>query len=177
MLAPAPEALPSARMIDLARLAALAAHVVDAGGHTLILRTSSGDLHLAVHGPSLTGAFTVLIPVGDDLGLRIAAAARFDRVLRGRVAGDAPKPWRLTAQQRLRLAYALRALDGHLAGASQREIARVLFGRAISGRAWVGSDLHSRTKRALTTGRQLMRGGYRALLAAPSRRGVGNRPH
>lgn len=104
----------------------------------------------------------------DDFELRAAAALRFYRYVRGRAAGPPPTPWRLTDQQRFHLSLALRALDGHLAGASQREIAQVLFGRVIAGRAWVGSDLHSRTKRALKMGQDLMRGGYRALLRGPA---------
>ena len=170
MLAPAPAALPSARTLDIARLAVLAAHIADASGHALILRTSSGDLHVSVHGPRLVGAFAVLLPVDEDLGVRLATIARFDRLVRGRKLRAAPAPWRLTRQQRLHLAYALRALDGYLAGASQREISAVLFGRTISGAAWAGSDLQSRVRRAVATGRQLMAGGYRELLANPGRR-------
>lgn len=60
----------------------------------------------------------------------------------------------------------LRAWDAHCAGASQREIAAALFGKADSDRAWDGpSDyLHSRVKRLLHAARGMVRGDWRRLL-------------
>ena len=71
----------------------------------------------------------------------------------------------LTPRQRARLLLALRALDGHLEGASYRTIAEVLFGPArIPDRAWKTHDLRSRTIRLVQLGVRMMRGGYRDLL-------------
>jgi hypothetical protein len=65
----------------------------------------------------------------------------------------------------------LRALDGHMDGASYRAIAEVLFGRRrIPELAWKTHDLRSRTIRLVQAGLTLMRGGYRALLRPPSRK-------
>jgi hypothetical protein len=77
----------------------------------------------------------------------------------------------LSAQRRERLAFALRALDGHIDGASYRVIAEVLFGRKrIPESAWKTHELRSRTIRLVQAGLALMRGGYRALLRPPSRK-------
>jgi hypothetical protein len=66
----------------------------------------------------------------------------------------------------------LRAWDAHCAGASQREIAAALFGRADSGSDWNGpSDyLHSRVKRLLRAARAMARGDWRRLLRDPRSR-------
>jgi hypothetical protein len=59
----------------------------------------------------------------------------------------------------------LRALDGHLAEASYREIARVLFGvRRLERDAWKTSSLRDQTIRLVKGGVALMRAGYRRLL-------------
>jgi hypothetical protein len=67
---------------------------------------------------------------------------------------------------------ALRALDGHLAGATYREIAEVLFGtaRVPSGSSWKTHDLRGRTIRLVRMGLKLMRGGYLDLLRSTRRR-------
>ena len=59
----------------------------------------------------------------------------------------------------------LRALDGHLAGASYREIAEHLFERErIEREPWKISSLRAVTIRLVAGGVALMRGGYRKLL-------------
>jgi hypothetical protein len=70
-------------------------------------------------------------------------------------------------------ATARRTLDGHLAGETYRDIARVLFGatRIPAGPAWKTHDLRDRTIRLVRTGLHLMRGGYLDLLRYPLRRG------
>jgi hypothetical protein len=74
--------------------------------------------------------------------------------------------------QRQQLVLALRALDGHLAGATYREIAEVLFGTAHvpTGSSWKTHDLRGRTIRLVRTGLKLMRGGYLDLLRSTRRR-------
>jgi hypothetical protein len=78
----------------------------------------------------------------------------------------------LTRLQRLQLVLALRALDGHLAGATYREIAEVLFGasRVPTGALWKTHDLRGRTIRLVRTGLKLLRGGYLDLLRSTRRR-------
>lgn len=65
-----------------------------------------------------------------------------------------------------RLHFALRALDGALAGAAHRDIATALFGRARVQADWndPGDHLRDRIRRAIRRGQQLMNGEYRRLL-------------
>lgn len=62
----------------------------------------------------------------------------------------------------------LRALDARLAGESYRTIAEVLFGyRPRSKRDWEIDPLKNKVRRLVADARQLMLGGYRALLHYP----------
>ena len=59
----------------------------------------------------------------------------------------------------------IRALDGHLADASYREIAGALFGTAAVTRyAWKTSSIRGQTIRLVKDAIATMRGGYRKLL-------------
>lgn len=62
--------------------------------------------------------------------------------------------------------FALQAFDGWRAGASQRDIAAVLFGEARVTTDWrgVSDSLRLRLRRALNLARRLVDGGYRDLL-------------
>ncbi len=61
--------------------------------------------------------------------------------------------------------HALQALDGVLAGASQREVAAAVFGRqAVAERWYADGDLRAHVRRTIRAGKALMRGGYRRLL-------------
>ncbi|WP_297927427.1 DUF2285 domain-containing protein [Metallibacterium sp.] len=60
---------------------------------------------------------------------------------------------------------ALQALDGALAGASQHDVAQVLFGRSAVAEHWFDdSDLRAQVRRLIRRGRTFMRGDYRRLL-------------
>ncbi|RUX09734.1 DUF2285 domain-containing protein [Mesorhizobium sp. M8A.F.Ca.ET.059.01.1.1] len=65
-----------------------------------------------------------------------------------------------------RMCFALRALDGALAGATHRDIAAALFGHARVQADWndPGDHLRDRIRRAIRRGHSLMNGGYRRLL-------------
>jgi hypothetical protein len=60
----------------------------------------------------------------------------------------------------------LRVHDALAAGASQREIASVLFGAERVEADWLGTSesLRSRVKRLVRDARAMARGGYRSLL-------------
>mgnify|MGYP001182354585 CR=1 FL=1 len=75
----------------------------------------------AIMGDAIAVAVVPLSLAGFD---RIEAIQRFLSALHGRAI---PPDTRLTRQQRARLRRMLRAFDGHRAGATQQEIARVLL--------------------------------------------------
>jgi hypothetical protein len=114
----------------------------------------------------------VIIPLDGDFATRVEAAARLWRLAIGRPRRRSSD--HLTQAQRRRLALALRALDGHLAGATYREIARALFGtsRVPTGPSWKTHDLRDRTIRLVRMGLDLMQDRYLDLLRVRRR---GNR--
>ena len=109
-------------------------------------------------------SYEVRLPLDGRFDLRALAALRLWRALAGRRAGEVPNE--LTHQRRQRLTQALRALDAREDGATYRAIAEALFGaKQIPERAWKTHDLRGRTIRLVTSGYDLMRGGYSKLLA------------
>lgn len=109
-------------------------------------------------------SYEVHLPLDDFFHLRALAALRLWCALAGRRASEDPNG--LTHQRRQRLTQALRALDAREDGATYRAIAEALFGAMrIPERAWKTHDLRGRTIRLVASGYDLMRGGYRKLLA------------
>jgi hypothetical protein len=91
---------------------------------------------------------------------RAEAALRFWRLLRDKPPRRAEHPPDLR-----RVLSLLRALDGHLGGASYRKIAERLFGTArVTANPWKTSSLRDATIRLVRGGVALMRGGYRKFL-------------
>ena len=72
-------------------------------------------------------------------------------------------------QQVMRLRECLIALDGRLAGASDRDIAIRLYGQETVAANWRRADdsLRARTRRRIARGVRLMHGEYRELLQGP----------
>lgn len=68
----------------------------------------------------------------------------------------------------------MQALDGHLAGASERDIAIAIFGQCMVTEKWHGdSELRARVRYLIRRGRNLMSGGYRSLLWGAAARRAG----
>lgn len=113
--------------------------------------------------PLSNGApLAVLIVLDDETPQRTDAMLRLWRHLR-QEPGSAPPS--LPAQQQQRLTLSLRALDGHLAGASYRAIATALFGAArVATEPWKTASIRDRTIRLVRSGIRLTRRGYHALL-------------
>lgn len=81
------------------------------------------------------------------------------KATRTAVAADRPS---LTSLLHMRT---LQALDGTLAGASQRQVAEVLFGpESVAGRWHADGDLRAQVRRLIRRGHALTNGGYRRLL-------------
>lgn len=99
-------------------------------------------------------------------GLRLAAAARLERAVRGgRVSMD--RSALPTAYQRLRYTTLLKILDALKAGASSRDLAYDFIFRAhrpLSGAMWKGSSERRHVLRQITDARRIVAVGYRRLL-------------
>lgn len=111
----------------------------------------------------------VLLPLDKLFDIRVGAALRLWRSLRGRNPG--PNPAALSLQRRRRLILALRALDGRLAGASYRELAIILLKlEDMSDATWQTDERRGQVIRLAQLGASLMTDGYRDLLLYPYRR-------
>lgn len=132
----------------------------------MILRAGGATLQLTI-----TGALATIAPVAFSFLVRdISELAAVSRRLSkldslwsaSRSLGKAPPRW--TARTR-KLRDALIALDGRRAGASNREIAAVIYGHDWVEHDWPNAGLQDRLRRDLQRGLALSNGGYRDLLA------------
>lgn len=102
------------------------------------------------------------IPLGVEGLDRLEAIQRLLAALHGRAI---PPDTRLTRQRRVRLRRMLRAYDGHHNGATQQEIAEVIFRTGSVGRDdWQASSARHAVKALLRDARAMIAGGYRLLL-------------
>ena len=133
-------------------------------GLHVVLEDPSGDHRVWLREPEVGQRLAALLPLDEDFRLRVLSLVRFQQSLAGRVSGPPPKAWLITRRHRWRLILMIRALDGHLAEASYREIAHALWRRG--GCALRLEDLlDSRpTIRLVQDAVRMMRGGYRKLL-------------
>lgn len=154
--------------LPLADLASGSIRQAPDGWHA-VLRIHGAKHHLWLkEAPQFGASYAAELPLDPDFEIRAHASYRLWRAINGRPPG--PPYHQLSAQRRERLALALRALDGRLAGATYREIAEVFFGpKRIPERGWKTHDLRTRTVRLVQAGFALMRDGYRELLR-PKRR-------
>lgn len=155
--------------LPIADLASTSIRQASDGWHA-VLRIKGAQHHLWLkEAPQFGVTYAAELPFDADFDVRAHASHRLWRAINGCPPG--PPFHQLSAQRRQRLTLALRALDGHMDGASYRVIAEELFGRRrIPERAWKTHELRSRTIRLVQAGLALMRGGYRALLRPSSRK-------
>lgn len=129
-------------------------HVVLQGGHQLWLRDVQAR-----------GEMAAVIPFDESVLLRVAGLLRLQRRLAGKSPGPVPRGWDLTARLRQRLILMVRALDGHQAQASYREIALALYGPAAVARyPWKTSSIRGQTIRLVKDAVVTMEGDYLKLL-------------
>lgn len=135
----------------------------DPNGTSLILRSGKSTLRLLLLDEALHDApLAALVPL-DTTGLdRIEALARFWKILNDR---QPISDMRLTQQRRRRLRQMLQAVDGHLDGATYRQIANAIYGTSrVAAHPWKTSTLRDSTIGLVKDGRTLINGGYRRLL-------------
>lgn len=128
--------------------------------------------HLHIAGALDAGMpFTFVIAPDDRAAARLREAHEMLAVIAGQrtdLAGQRSATEAIITMQ------SLQALDGHLAGASERDIAIVIFGARIVMEKWHGdSELRARVRYLIRRGRKLMGGGYRVLLWGEAARRAG----
>jgi hypothetical protein len=164
ILLPAPHHFTTARRLENYNLSLDLGFLGSDGNRVLLIEGESPHL-LWLRDVSSSTPLAALVPLDDSVGLRVAGLLRFLRRLDSRPADPIPKAWAITARLRVRLPLMLRALDGHYARASYREIARVLYGSdAVARYPWKTSSVRGQTIRLVKDAIALMEGGYRKLL-------------
>lgn len=131
------------------------------GAH-LIIRDDAANHQLWLIGPpNRVTPMAALIPLDATAPQRTDATLRFWRFIAHGRPRTPPTPLRRGE----RLIAALRALDGHLAGASYRAIAEALLDpNRIAAEPWKTASLRDTIIRLVRTGVTTMRGDYRNLL-------------
>lgn len=134
--------------------------------HHSIIAIASARLRLCVRSMPDLAIPTLTIPCDPACALRLAAAARFQRVTQGkRVNVDhAAVP---TNYQRARWVQFLALHDALQAGASSRDLAfGIVFPRhrLLNGAEWKGSGERRHVLRLTAAARRLVADGYRSLL-------------
>ncbi|AZO54394.1 DUF2285 domain-containing protein [Mesorhizobium sp. M8A.F.Ca.ET.208.01.1.1] len=133
------------------------------GPHVLHDLSNGQRLHLAFPADGSAGApLVAVIPLGIEGFDRMEAVARLLASLHGRAI---PPDTRLTRQQLARARRMLQAVDGHRYGASQLEIAQVIFRlKPIRRDDWQNAPERYATMDLIKDGLAMIAGGYRKLL-------------
>lgn len=160
------EAADPARAIPLPRASEPLVEVSTAAERNLVVAIGVARLRLCIRHATRCTVPTLAIPCDAACTLRLAAAARFQRVTQGRLLpidrSALPSPY-----QRRRFTQLLTLHDALEAGASTRDLA---FGlvlpnhRPLAGALWKGSSERRHVLRLISDARRLVAGGYRALL-------------
>lgn len=165
ILVPAPDSFTNARRFDRLDRSLDVTAIQGADGHHIVLQDLEGAHRLWLRGLRPGVRMAALVALDADALLRLAGVLRLRRHLDGRPAGPVPRAWTITARLRRRLVLMVRALDGHHAGASYREIALALYGPgAVAAYPWKTSSLRGQTIRLVKDAVAAMKGGYRRLL-------------
>lgn len=165
ILVPAPDSFTGARQSDRYNRSPGVIVIQAPDGRHVVLHDRHGAHRLWLRGVRPGAPVAALVPLDDDVLLRVSGLLRLRRRLDGRPAGHVPRAWTITVRLRQRVVSMVRALDGHLAGASYREIGQALYGPdAAAGTGWKTSSRRGQTIRLVKDGLATMEGGYRKLL-------------
>lgn len=156
-----------ATSIPLKGLACRVTILAEPNRHHHILFSQAGralqiDLRGAIE-PSATSIAIAAMPRLERLSPQIHALRSLADLARNRCLRPALYP---PAARGARFARVLQALDGWLAGATQREIAVALFGEHRVDEGWSEprQSLRDQTRRAIARAKALMTGGYLQLI-------------
>jgi len=108
---------------DPAALGPVLAERADANGRELVIRDTSGEVHIWLLDEGAARHPSVIVPRDGAYRLRLDLASRFLRRLRGQRVGLLPPKLRLTDFQRHRYIQLLRAADVYEEGGRPRDVA------------------------------------------------------
>lgn len=156
---------PSRDGIDVLALDGNIAVLFEPGAERLLIPAGPGHLRIDVVGGTIfSGPIRPLFTVdgADGMAPQLLTLRRFAGLVRGAPCRRLWPPLRRAA----RLEAMLRAYDAHTAGASHRDIAGLLYGRAGADERWSDGSrfMRLRIQRVLRSARRMIDGGYRTLL-------------
>lgn len=151
--------------IDVLALGANTAVLVEPDTERLLIPAGSGHLRIDVVGGTIfSGPIRPLFTVDGAGGMtpKLLTLRRFAGLVRGAPCRRLWPPLR----RAVRLEAMLRAHDAHASGASHRDIAGLLYGRAGADERWSDGSrfMRLRIQRVLRGARRMIEGGYRTLL-------------
>jgi hypothetical protein len=135
-------------------------------GRHLVLADPEGDQRLWLRAKD-SHAPAVVLPLDESFELRLGAALRLLRRMRGEAAAPQLPHLAPTRFQRLRLTLLVNIFDRLAAGHSKREIARALIYPGLDhgpAAAWKASSERRRTLRLCDEAKAMVDAGYRLLL-------------
>lgn len=161
LLTQSPIVLPTAGNLT-SELRDPAARSDDQGDHIVLAAGNQAIRLLRLPGAPSGTPLAAIVPLDADGFDRIEAIDRLLRALQGRAV---PEDRRLTPQQKRRHRQMLQATDGHLNGASYRDVAIAMFGSGrVAAEPWKTSPLRATVIGLVHGGRAMIAGGYRQLL-------------
>jgi hypothetical protein len=167
MLVPAPEGFEGAYRFEALDRLSPSMDPQHGGEWQCIVKDADGPMSLWLKRECPALPMAALVPLDETVLLRLAGLIRLKRRLDRHPAGPLPSAWQITARLRSRLLTMIRALDGHLEGASYRQVAMALYGPEAVGRfPWKTSSVRGQTIRLVADAVAMMEGGYRRLLRA-----------
>ncbi|TBR26374.1 MAG: DUF2285 domain-containing protein [Reyranella sp.] len=167
LLVPAPKGFEGAYRFEALDRLPPSIDVRHFGERRCIVNDVDGPHSLWLKGERAALPMAALVPLDETVILRLAGLVRLKRRLDRHPSGPLPSAWQITARLRKRLLAMIRALDGHLEGASYREVARALYGpEAVERFPWKTSSVRGQTIRLVADAVAMMDGGYRKLLRA-----------
>ena len=136
------------------------------GAQQLLLRDGPRSLQLNIAGTSLTEPVALFVDTVVPEGQSETRTRLLECFRKLRTTGTLPRECFPAHPYARRAATVLMALDGHLAAAPHREIAKAMFGEARVERDWSdpGEHLRDAVRRAIARGIILMNGGYQSFL-------------
>lgn len=161
LLTHAPTTLPTADNL-FTKLSETTTLLDEQGVHFLFKASGETIRLVRLAGVAADIPLAALVPLDANGHDRIEAVDRLLRALQGRTV---PADRRLTQQQKRRHRHMLQATDGHINGASYRQIADVIYGiDRIRAEHWKTSALRDSVIALVEGGLVMIAGGYRQLL-------------
>ena len=139
----------------------------DAEGREIVIRDSSGELHVSLGHAEAENRPAILLPLDDMIEARLEVAVTFVRRLRQKRADLLPARLRLTPLQKVRLIQLLHTFDILRDGGGRRDVANEVLDSeqaSLPSVEWKDSAARRKATRLIQDATALVERGYLKLL-------------